>query len=147
MTLALTIIFLWIGRPERENVTEFEAKLINYMTFCLYKIVPKVAPTVLTLLPLILRLDNFVDVPEKTESITLFLSIVRRYWALLFVTIEHVPGNPTVGKGVKYVINPDRQFVHEEGLNFVPHEPQVEWQNSKGTHPLSNSVYPSGQSV
>lgn len=106
----------------------------------------KVAPTVFVIVPLILTLDSLVDVPAKTESITLSLSIVRRYWALLFVAIEHVPGNPTVGKGVKYVINPDKQSVHEEGDNFVPHELQVEWQNSKGTHPFPDSVYPSGQS-
>ncbi len=61
--------------------------------------------------------------------------------------MEHVPGDPTEGKGVKYVINPDKQSVHEERLNFVPHELQVEWQNSKGTHPLPDYVNPSGQSL
>ena len=36
-TLALTMIFLWIGSAPSSNVTELLVRVMNSMTFCVYK--------------------------------------------------------------------------------------------------------------
>lgn len=88
--LTRTISFLWIGRPSKLKSIFLSVRLMNSITFCLYKKVLKV----------IFGVDSVVAVLYVTLFNNEVPSIVSLFtvmsdWALLVVIIEQAADKPT----------------------------------------------------
>jgi len=94
LALTRTISFWWIGRLAKSKVTVFDVSPLNSITFYEYSNEPTETPVVDWVIELYPTLES------KEDPISVVLSTVIKYWALLVGVGVHVEADTPAANGV-----------------------------------------------